>query len=144
MPSRVLGVAGRLVKEDQLVDDNAVLVLSYPQALAVAEASWTQVGKLTSYQVVIYGTRGTLLVEPRQSGRLLLASSECPEGYAVEVPRPPAELQSASAHFLHALATGQEFLPLCADRPCRDAQEILEAGLLSARQGAEVSLPLLL
>jgi predicted dehydrogenase len=142
LPSRVAGVAGRLCKEDIRVEDNAILVMSYPRALAVSEGSWSQIGHLTSYVTSIHGTRGTLLVEPRHGGRLLLANAEHPDGVAVPVPEPPLELRSASAHFLHGLETGQPFHDLCSDRVGRDAQEILQAGLLSVERGAEVSLPL--
>ncbi|MFN4258971.1 MAG: Gfo/Idh/MocA family protein [Gemmataceae bacterium] len=142
MPSRVTGVAGRLCKEDILVEDNAVLLFSYPRALALSEGSWTQIDKKTAYITTIYGTKGTLFIEPRQGGRLLLATADQPDGVEVEVAAPPPALRSASAHFLHCLESGEPFLPLCDARMCRDAQEMLEAGLLSAAQGREIALPL--
>lgn len=142
MPSRVTGVAGRLCKEDITVEDNALLVMTYPHALALSEGSWTQVGRLTSYVTTIYGTRGTLQIEPRQGGRLLLATEEHSPGVEIAVPPLPPELRTASAHFLHCLETGEPFTPLCNDRIGRDTQEILEAGLRSIECGAEVSLPL--
>lgn len=141
-PSRVVGVAGRLRKEYVTVDDNAILVMTYPRAMAVSEASWTQVGHLTSYVTAVYGTKATLLVEPRKGGRLLMANEEKPDGIPIEVPEPPPDAQSASAHFLHCLDSGEEFTALCSDRVGRDAQEILEAGLLSIEGGTAVSLPL--
>lgn len=141
LPSRVVGVAGRLRKEDILLEDNAVLVMSYPRAMAISEGSWTQIGELTAYVAAIYGTKGTLVVEPG-GGRLLLASSVEDHGQAVAVPAKSAERQNATQHFLHCLETGEPFMALCQDRIARDAQEILEAGLLSASRGSEVSLPL--
>ena len=134
--------AGRLCKEDIAVEDNAVLVMSYPRGMALAEGSWTQIGKVTSYQTAIYGSRATLLVEPRQGRRLLRASAEEPAGVEVPVPPLPPEQRSAAAAFLYGLETGEPFPDLCRDRVGRDAQEILAAGLLSAARGAEVSLPL--
>jgi predicted dehydrogenase len=141
LPSRVVGVAGRLCKEDILVEDNAVLVMSYPRAMAITEGSWTQIGEMTAYIAAIYGTRGTLLVEPG-GGRLLLATGTNNHGSEVAVPAKPPERQNATNHFLHCLETGEPFIELCQDRIGRDAQEILAAGLLSASQGKEVSLPL--
>jgi predicted dehydrogenase len=142
VPSRVVGVAGRLRKEDITLEDNAIIVMSYPRAMAVAEGSWTQVGELSSSLTAIYGTRGTLLVEPRAGGRLLLATEAQPHGTPVPVPPAPPERQNATNHFLHCLETGEASVALCNDRVARDAQEILEAALLSAAQGKEVSLPL--
>lgn len=141
VPSRVVGVAGRLRKEDILVEDNAVLVMSYPRAMAIAEGSWTQIGEMTAYLTAIYGTKGTLLIEPH-GGRLLLADSANEHGKDVAVPAKPPERQNATQHFLHCLETGEPFIELCQDRIARDAQEILAAGLLSASRGSEVSLPL--
>ena len=37
--------------------------MQWPRAMAVTEASWTQIGHLTSYETVIYGSEGTLFVE---------------------------------------------------------------------------------
>jgi predicted dehydrogenase len=142
MPSRVFGAAGRLRKEYAEVDDNAVVVMSYPRALSIAEASWTQIGNLTSYIPVLYGSTGTLLVEPGKKGRLRLADGSHPDAIELEVPEPAREDRSASAHFVHCLESGMPFMELCSDRVARDAQEILEAGIESVRTGSEVSLPL--
>ncbi len=142
VPSRVTGISGRFCKEDILVDDNGILVMTYPNALAMAEASWTQIGDMSSYVTWIYGTSGTLMVEPGSKGRLLLATEKSPEGKPVKVPRPVSHMRHASAHFIHCLQTGEPFHLLCNDRVGRDAQEILEAGLQSAERGTEISLPL--
>ena len=142
VPSRVVGITGRLVKEDITVDDNGLIVMSYPRAMAITEGSWTQIGHLTAYVSTFYGTRGLLLVEPGPQGRLLKATKEKPDGEPVPVPELAAENRTASGHFVHCLRTGQEFTLLCQDRVGRDAQEILEAGLASAQSGSEVSLPL--
>jgi predicted dehydrogenase len=143
VPSRVTGVIGRLVKEDILVEDNALLAMSYPGAMAVSEGSWSQIGNLSSYVTMIYGTKATLLIEPRVGGRLLLADGEYPDGRPIDVPAPAAHMQSASANFVHALKTSEPFAAMCNDRHARDAQEILEAGRHAAESGMEVSLPLI-
>lgn len=142
MPARVSAVAGRFVKEDILVEDNAILLLTYPRGLAVAEGSWTQVGKLTSYLPALYGTLGTLLVEPGAAGRLLRASAEDPAGSPVDVPAAAPHLRNGPTCFLHCLRTGEPFPELCQERVGRDVQEILAAGLHAAGRGVEVSLPL--
>jgi predicted dehydrogenase len=142
VPSRVTAVAGRVVKEDITVEDNAVIVMSYANAIAISEGSWSQIGNLTSYVTAIHGTQGTLLIEPRVGGRLLLATDEHPDGAEVEVPPALPHFRNATAHFLHCLRSGSEFFTLCNDRVGRDAQEILTAGLISAREGRHVSLPL--
>ncbi len=139
-PTRVTGIAERLLKRDLRGEDNGLLAMHYPHALALAEASWTQIGHLSSYFTFIHGTKGTLLAEPGDTGRLLLATEKEPDGKAVKVPRPKAHLRNASAHFVHALKTGDAFHPLCDARIGRDTQAILEAGMQSARKRASVTL----
>ena len=139
-PGRVTGVAERLLKRTLRAEDNGLLAMHYPHALALAEASWTQVGDLSSYFTFIYGTRGTLLVEPGEKGRLLLATAKAPAGKVVKAPKPPAHLRSASAHFVHALRTGAPFHLLCDAAVGRDTQAILEAGMRSARRRAAVTI----
>lgn len=142
VPSRVTGIAGRFCKDDLSVEDNAVLVMTYQRGMAMAEASWSQIGKLSSYVTWIYGSEGTLMVEPRQGGKLLWASEQHPEGVEVEVPHGPAWQLGPVAHLVHCLQTGEAFSPFCSLEAGRDAQEILSAGLVSAELGEDVSLPL--
>jgi len=142
VPSRVFGLAGRFVKESITVEDNALIAMTYPNGMATAEGSWTQIGKLTTYMTAIYGTTGTLIIEPRVGGELFIATNDEPDGKSVEVPPAPKHLQNCTNHFIHGIKTGEPFFDLCQDRPCRDAQEILEAGRLSAETGEEISLPL--
>ncbi|CAN5758149.1 Gfo/Idh/MocA family oxidoreductase [soil metagenome] len=141
-PSRVTGVAGRLQKDYITLDDNAVIIMQYPRAIAISEASWTQIGHLTSYFATIYGSDGTLVIEPGSKGRLLLATREHEDGVEVDVPALPAELQNASAYFLSRITQNLPVEGLCSAEVSRDAQEILEAALLSSTNGQAVSLPL--
>lgn len=144
VPSRVTALTGRFCKENITVEDNAFLGMTYPRGMATAEGSWTQIGKLTSYTTALYGDSGTLLVEPRDGGRLILATADDPEGSEVEVPPSAEHLKNSAAHFLHGIRTGEPFQQLCQDRICRDTQEILEGGLQSVEAGSEISLPLVI
>src|SRR5262249_39921883 len=98
MPSRVTGVAGRLSKEDTLVQDNAILIMTYPRAMAVAEGSWSQVGHYDAYVPRIYGSRGVLVVSPRKGRTLVMATDKDAEGVQVPVPLVVPEVQNASNH----------------------------------------------
>ena len=113
--------------------------MKYPRALAMAEASWTQIGNLTAYSTVLYGTKGTLLVEPGETGSLVLATADNPDGAAVSVPKSQTHLLNATAHFLWGMGTGESFLPLCWPEFSRDTQEILSGGVQSAATGRRVA-----
>jgi len=138
-PSRVMAMAGRLQKDYITVDDNAVILLGYHRAIGITEASWTQVDDMTNYIPTFYGNKGTMLVYQE---RIQLATHEKPKGESIDAPALPPEMRNASEYFLSCIRTGQPVEGLCNAGISRDAQEILEAGLISARAGREVSLPL--
>ena len=131
-PDAVSALSGTFVRDDIDVDDNAVLLMQYPRAMAIAEASWTQHGKLDAYTPVIHGERGSLLVGPRANGGLKLATLDEPSGIDLAVPQAPEHLANATAHFLWGIRTGAPFTPLCDPAISRDATSILDAGLASS------------
>ena len=141
-PEQVIGMSGNFCKTDLSVEDNAIIVMKSSDCMATAEASWTQIGKMTSYTTSIYGTSGTLLIEPRQGGRLLLATKDDPDGTALPVAPQQPHMVSATEQFIYHIRTGDELLPLCRADICCDSQEILEAGKRSMDSGQQVSLPL--
>jgi len=140
LPSRVTGVTSRCVHDFVAQEDNAVIVMSYGTGMSITEASWSQIGHLTSYTGVFYGTAATAVIH--NDGRLQLADATHDAGRDVEVPAVPAHWSSATACFLNHLVSGTPIMPLCSARVGRDAQEILTAGLVSGRSGRAVSLPL--
>lgn len=142
MPSRVTGVVGNVNKPYVAVDDNAVIVMQWPQAMAVAEGSWAEIGHMTAYKAVLFGSEGTILVESGRNGRVLLADAENEDGVAVDVPEPPAHLRNGTEYFLSRIQEGLPIEGLSSAEVGRDAQEILEAGLASALRGETISLPL--
>src|SRR5919198_2195277 len=65
-PQSVTAVTPPPRKPDLVSEDNAVVVLSYPDALGLLEASWTQIGGEPAFAMIVYGERGTLIVhQPR-------------------------------------------------------------------------------
>lgn len=141
-PSRVNGTVGHCLKDYITLDDNAIIVMQWPRAIAISEASWTQIGHLTSYYAAIYGSEGTLVVEPGAKGRLLLANAAHEDGIEVDVPPLPAAMRNATEFFLSRISQGLPIDGICSAEVSRDAQEILEAGLISAQEGRAISLPL--
>ena len=88
---------------------------------------------------MFYGSEGTLVV---QRGQLLLATPEHEDGQAIEVPAPPAEQRNSAALFLSHIRSGEPIKGLCSAEVSLQAQEVLEAGMLSVEQGRAISLPL--
>lgn len=130
-PESVTGLRVRTgLKPALKLEDNAILVLKYPHALATTEASWTQIGHLTSYSTTIYGSTGTVHIEPGPGGRILHATAGQPDGVEVAIPPQPHHLQNASLHFLAAIEDPEMTIhPLCDADHGRNAQWILEEGI---------------
>ena len=139
-PNSVQGMSGRFVKETIDVEDNAIIVMKYQNGMATAEASWTQIGKLTAYTTAIYGTTGTLMVEPRAGSRLLLATADDEQGSPVDVPHVEPHLQNSANHFIHGIRSKSPFQELNQPGSAVIAQQILQAGRESASNGQQIEL----
>ncbi|MEM9281042.1 MAG: Gfo/Idh/MocA family oxidoreductase [Verrucomicrobiota bacterium] len=134
-PERVDGIkVSTGLKPELTLEDNAILILTYPQALATTEASWTQIGRLTAYNTTLYGSEGTLLIEPRHDGRVFLATELEPDGIELTVPPQPEHLENASQHFLTVIENPEmEIYPLCEANQCLGSQWILQEGIEATR-----------
>jgi predicted dehydrogenase len=139
LPSRVTAVAGRLQKADLYAEDNAVVVMQHAQAISTSVGSWTQIGQMTSYIPTFYGSDGTLVVE---HDRIWLATRGDPAGSQLQVPAPPPAGRSSAACFLHHIRSGEPLTGICSPTVGLAAQQVMEAALVSARDGRAVSLPL--
>jgi len=134
-PESVSGIGGQYRPAPLGVEDNALIVMQYPNGIATAEGSWSQIGKLTAYATAIYGTAGTLIVEPHKKGRLLLATEADPLGTEVKVECPVLTLQTATEHFAHCVRTGDAPWELCHPQISLSAQQILESGIQQLKRG---------
>ncbi|PYM75360.1 MAG: gfo/Idh/MocA family oxidoreductase [Candidatus Rokuibacteriota bacterium] len=148
-PDAVTAVARHLRKEGLPAEDNAVVILRYPRALGLLEASWTQIGAEPALAMVVFGNAGTLLVhqpkatregEKAGAGRIQLVTPGGSEW--IDPPALPADERDGPSYFLSRIAAGRAVEGLCAPEVGRDAQEILAAALRSSASGREVTLPL--
>ena len=147
-PESVTAVAAHLRKKDLPAEDNAVVVLRYPRALATLEGSWTQIGGEPGFAFIVYGDTGTLIVhQPRPTheghkvggGRVQIVRVD--GGETIEPPALPAGERDGVSYFLARLRDGRPIEGLCAPAVGRDVQEILAAALESSATGRTVSLP---
>lgn len=148
-PAAVTAVAAHLRKPGLAAEDNAVLVLRYPRALALLEGSWTQIGGEPALAMTVYGDAGTVLVhQPRAvregqqpgSGWVQLVTADKSE--RIEPPPLPEYERDPVTYFLSRLRDGRPIEGLCAPDVARDVQEILAAALRSSATGRTIDLPL--
>ena len=137
LPSRVTAVSGRLRKPDLYAEDNAVMIMQHPRAISTSTASWTQSGHMTSYIPMVYGSEGTLVLQNRE---VWLSNAEHEDGVKLDLPAP--EWRNSAEFFASHIRSGEPIGGLCGADVGMMAQEVLEAGLISAAEGRTVSLPL--
>ena len=145
LPSHAHAFIDRLVKTTISVDDNAVLTLRYPAALAVIEATWTAAGPIPDAGPSIAGTQGSLVVSGPTSAHprtLRQTSRRNPNGRVIEPPTLSHGNRNATEYFLACLRDDRPIVGQVSAVISRDAQEILEAGLRSSRSMTTVPLPI--
>jgi predicted dehydrogenase len=132
-----MGMRGTFVKDYPVPDDNAIIIAKYKHAFGVAEASWTQVTGYAGANPIAYGTLGSLAVS---QGKILLSRP----GHETETITPPELIypyRSGPEYLLYCIESQAPIEGLCSPIVSRDAQEILDAGLRSADEGATITLP---
>ena len=148
-PDAVTAVTPAPRKPDLVAEDGAVAVLSYPRALGLLEASWTQIGGEPAFAMIVYGERGTLIVhQPRATregervgvGRVQVVTAE--SSRLVEPPALASDERDGPTHFLSCVSAGREVTRFCAPDVGGDVQEIIAAAQRSSATGRRVELPL--
>ena len=143
-PSRVSAMGGRYFKNFFTVDDNAVLLMGYPKGHSIAEGTWTQPAVPTRIPTMIYGSKGAIAITADDEVQIAVVGAD-PRSPKVETFKPdplPDHYQSGPAYFSYCLLNEKSFEGIVDPEVSRDAQEVLEAGLISMKLGQEVGLPL--
>jgi predicted dehydrogenase len=145
-PSRVIAHGGRYVQEFFTVEDNAILIMSYPGGHSVSEGTWTQPAPAVRSPLTIYGTEGSLAVTGAAEVTLAERNPNdrrtSLEPKVLASPALPDHFRSGPAYFVHQILADQPFEGLVSIAVSRDTQEILEAGIESMASGQEIGLPL--
>jgi predicted dehydrogenase len=145
MPRSVVGFMGTLARTYLEVDDNAMILMDYGDALGIAEACWSQVGPHPGHGPIINGEDGSLVVD--EGGRKLHFFVVKTKGNyrdikseVIESPEPPKGWRSGPEYFVEHIEKDEEIGEPLNVKFNRDVQEVLEAGLHSALKGKRISL----
>ena len=145
-PKSVTAVTGNLARPYLTVEDNALILMDFEDAIGLAAACWSQIGPNPIHGPIINGVDGSLVVD--EEGNLHLYAVKEKGNYgdihgeALAVPPPPKGWRNGPEYFAERIRKDEEIKDPLGVRFNRNVQEVLEAGLLSATEGRRVYLPL--
>jgi predicted dehydrogenase len=140
----VSGIKANMTSHYGDADDNAILTVRFPSALAVLEGTWStwHVGVPTG--PVVYGTKGTLVVTRRvvdgqRKGFVEVYTSRDraigDPDELIEAGSLPEGRETLAKEFIHHLETGDPLHPTLEMDFNLEAMAILDAGIRSAASG---------
>jgi predicted dehydrogenase len=132
-PDTVQGMAANLMSPGD-AEDNAVLMLRFPQAVGVVEASWTTFHNGLPNGPVIYGTHGTIVVDGPKVLVFRERGSATPTRIDQGEPLPEGEATLGDAVLRH-VEHGSPLHPTLGVELNRAAVAILDAGRRAAASG---------
>ena len=136
-PDRVFASTQKLkANQHNAVDDDATIVLEYPDATALIQASWDW--PYTKEQVEVFGPKGSLL-----AGHQNLFSRSSSErgpnvsliGQAVSLDPLPATMKNAISYFVDCIRTNKDIADPLSAKLNVQVMEILDAARESVRTG---------
>ena len=137
LPRTVVGIRAVLAKDYPVPDDNAIILMKYDNLFGVAEACWTEVSTPLQPNPICLGTEGNVGVV---NDEVVLQKRSGEAETITPLPLPEGR-RNGPEYLISCLEGGRDVEGQCSARVSRDAQEILEAGLLSADQGKAVNIP---
>jgi predicted dehydrogenase len=136
-PTRVYATTRKMkVEQNNKVDDDATIVLDYPDATAIIEASWDW--PYTKDQVEVFGPKGSLLA---RHNTLQFRSADArgpnvaPDGENVTLDALPKETSNPISYFVDCIRNNKSIEDPVSARLNVQAMEILDAARESARTG---------
>lgn len=143
----VYGIKANMTSHYGDADDNAVLTVRFPKALAILEGTWTTWNVGVPTGPIVYGTRGTLVVD-RVTGKdgtttqVVKVFTSRGHGYIepdqiVEGEPLPEGRATTAEEVIHHLETGDPLHPTLEMRNNLEMMAILDAGIRSAASGKQ-------
>jgi predicted dehydrogenase len=140
-PARVSAIAQKLkVEQHNKVDDDATIVLEYPDGTAIIEASWNW--PYTKGQVEVFGPKGSLLATSRELlSRSTAGDSKAGlQGQLLELEARPPESSNLVAYFVDCIRHDKPIEDPLSMRLNVQVMEILDAARESVRTGKQQEL----
>jgi len=129
----VVALADRLCYDFGDTEDNAVVLVRYPSAIAILEATWTQHGDPGPHGPIVWGTAATAFFAP--DGNIIVLR----DGQQETVEPGPLPIETTGpAHFVACLREGRPFHQVVGLDHNLEVMAILDGGLKAAASGQAV------
>lgn len=130
------GQAANFASQYGTADDNAVITVRFPRAMAILEGTWSCVDHGVANGPLLYGTAGTIVIDIyHEPGSLRLSKDKDHPAEVIPGDPLPAGRESIAKEFLHHLETGEPLHETLRPDFNLDAQAILDAGIRSIDSG---------
>ena len=128
------GLKANLMSPFGDAEDNAAMLVRFPDALAILEATWTTFHAGVPHGPIVFGTHGTIVVDDTQAK--IFTERGNPEPTTIHEGHPFAvDRQTIAEQFIRHIETGESPHPTL-DIPLNlAATAILDAGIRSAASG---------
>jgi predicted dehydrogenase len=141
-----MGIKANFTSHYGDAEDNAVITVRFPRALAILEGTWTTYATGIPTGPIAYGTRGTLVVtskaDPNGGRPIPVVNVYTSRGYGASEPDEviegdplPEGRATLAEEFIHHLETGEPLHPTLDMMQNLEVMAILDAGIRSAASG---------
>ena len=130
-----IGMKANLNSHWGKAEDNAVMIVRFPSAMGLFEVSFTTWHHGVPTGPIIYGTTGTLVVEPRDGEQIVRLERGRGETMIYEPDPLPEGREEIAADFIHHLETGEPVHETIEMMFNLEVMAILDAGVRSASSG---------
>ena len=141
-----MGIAANLASGYGDAEDNAVITVRFPNALAILEGTWTTWHAGVPTGPIVYGTKGTLVVtrrpDPSTGWPTPVVEVYTTRGHGtgepdqvIQGPPLPEGCATPAQEFIHHLETGEPLHPTMDVLQNLEAMAILDAGIRSVASG---------
>jgi predicted dehydrogenase len=128
----VMGLRANLDSHWGDADDNAVVIVRFPQAIALIEGSWTTWEHGVATGPIVYGTEGTLVVDAYAAEPTIRVHRSSGETTVYPADPLPTKYDNIAKAMIHHLETGEPLHPTLQLPLNLDAMAILDAGIRAA------------
>ena len=129
-----VGMAANLNSTWGDAEDNAAMLVRFPQAMGLFEGSWTTIDHGVSPGPIIYGTEGTIVVERKTEQVVRIEKGNGDSSFAELAPL-PAGRSTVAEELIHHLESSEPLHPTLEVNFNLEVMAILDAGVRAAESG---------